>query len=147
MVQGKSDFKFYPTLYTEANFTEITDLKATITNFLEENIVKYFDYIFCCCLVAKSCLTLLQPHGLYIAHQAPLPKGFHRQESWSDWSELPFFLQEIFLTQASDLCLMHWQTDSVSLNHQESPNNINAAKYVFREVVKSSEYGRIKVIN
>ena len=31
------------------------------------------------CLVAKLCLTLLQPQGLY-THQAPLSMGFPRQE-------------------------------------------------------------------
>ena len=71
---------------------------------------------------------------------------FPREESWSDWNELPFFLQEIFLTQGSNLYLMHWPPGSLSLNHQESPDNINAAKYVVREV-KSSEFERIKVIN
>ena len=33
-------------------------------------------------LVAQSCPTL-QPHGLYIAHQAPLSMEFSRQEYWS----------------------------------------------------------------
>ena len=43
--------------------------------------------IFCSsCLVAKSCLTLLQPHVL-VARQAPPSRGFPRQECWS---ELPF---------------------------------------------------------
>ena len=37
----------------------------------------------CCCLVAKSYLTVL----LIVAHQAPLSMGFPRQESWSG---LPF---------------------------------------------------------
>ena len=36
-----------------------------------------------CCLVAKLCLTLLQPHGLYVARQAPLFLEFPRQEYWS----------------------------------------------------------------
>ena len=40
-------------------------------------------YFCCCCLVAKSCPTLLWPH----ACQAPLSTGFPRQE---DWSGLPF---------------------------------------------------------
>ena len=35
----------------------------------------------CCCLVAKSCLTLVIPWT--IAHQPPLPMGFSRQEYWS----------------------------------------------------------------
>ena len=33
-----------------------------------------------CCLVAKLCLTLSQPHGLYVACQAPLFLGSPRQE-------------------------------------------------------------------
>ena len=37
----------------------------------------------CCCLVAKSYLTVL----LIVAHQAPLSMGFPRQEYWSG---LPF---------------------------------------------------------
>ena len=40
----------------------------------------------CCCLVAKSCLTLLQPPWL-VPHQAPLSMGFPGQEYWSG---LPF---------------------------------------------------------
>ena len=32
-------------------------------------------------------LTLLQPHGLYVAHQVPLSMGFPRQ---GYWSQLPF---------------------------------------------------------
>ena len=39
------------------------------------------------CVSAKSlqaCLTV-QPHGLYVAHQAPLSMGFSRQEYWSEY--------------------------------------------------------------
>ena len=49
----------------------------------------------CCCLVAKSCPTLLQPHGL-IAGQAPLSMEFSRQDSWSG---LPFPSPEIAWAQ------------------------------------------------
>ena len=35
-----------------------------------------------CCLVAQSYLTVLRPHGLYVAHQDPLFMGFPRQEYW-----------------------------------------------------------------
>ena len=38
-------------------------------------------------LVTKSCLTFLWPHGLYVAHQAPLSLWFPRQEYLSG---LPF---------------------------------------------------------
>ena len=44
-------------------------------------------WLLFCCLVDKSCPALLQLHGLYVAHQAPLSKGFSRQECWS---RLPF---------------------------------------------------------
>jgi len=44
-------------------------------------------WLLFCCLVDKSCPALLQLHGLYVAHQAPLSKGFSRQKYWS---RLPF---------------------------------------------------------
>ena len=54
---------------------------------LEPNGWGWIDYYLCdcCCLVAKSCLTLLQPHGL--AHQASLSRRFPRQDYWN---RLPF---------------------------------------------------------
>ena len=33
-------------------------------------------------IVAQSCLTLLRPHGLYVAFQAPLSMEFSSQEYW-----------------------------------------------------------------
>ena len=47
--------------------------------------IDYFE-LCCCCSVAKSCLTLCDPHGL-VAHQAPRSMGFSRLEYWSG---LPF---------------------------------------------------------
>ena len=44
------------------------------------------DFIACCCLVAKPCLTLCDPVD-YISHQALLSMGFPRQEYWRG---LPF---------------------------------------------------------
>ena len=41
----------------------------------------------CCCLVTKSCLTLLQVALWTTARQAPLSIGFSRQEYWNG---LPF---------------------------------------------------------
>ena len=41
--------------------------------------------MFCCCLVAKLCLTLSIPWTP--VHQAPMPLGFPRQ---GDWSGEPF---------------------------------------------------------
>ena len=40
-----------------------------------------------------------------IAHKAPLPTGFSRQEYWSGFH---FFLQGIFPTQGWNLCLLHF---------------------------------------
>ena len=55
------------------------------------------------------------------AHQASLSMKFSRQESWS---VLPFLLQGLFLTQGQNLYflhLLHWQADSLPLNHLGSP--------------------------
>ena len=65
-------------------------------------------------LIAKSCRTLGTPWT--VAHQACLSMGFSRQE----WMGCYFLLQEIFLTQGSNLRLMHWQVDSLPLSHQGS---------------------------
>ena len=35
-----------------------------------------------------------------------------------------FLLQGIFLTQGSNLCLLHWQADSLLLSHQGSPGSL-----------------------
>ena len=85
--------------------------------------------IFSCAVFQKLCYTYLSTH--YYAYntcmlspyshvwlfvmlwtavcQAPLSKGFSRQEYWSG---LPCFLQGIFLIQGLNphlLCLLHWQ--------------------------------------
>ena len=65
------------------------------------------------CAVTQSCPTLCDP--MDCSCQAPLSMGFSRPEYWS---ELPFLLQGIFLTQGwnpSLLCLLHWQAGSVPL--------------------------------
>ena len=49
-----------------------------------------------------------------VACQCPLSMGFPRQEYWSGFH---FLLQEIFLTQESNLHLLHWQVDSLPLSH------------------------------
>ena len=64
-------------------------------------------------LVAKSCLALATPWT--IACQAPLSMGFSRLEYWSGCH---FLLQRIFPNQGSNLCLLHWQADSLPLSHQ-----------------------------
>ena len=73
----------------------------------------------CCCLVAKSCLTLSTPWT--VAHQVPLSMGFPREEYWSGLS----------LPSLGDLpdtgiepSLLHWQLDSLPLSHQETPHAV-----------------------
>uniref|UniRef100_A0AAA9TK45 Divergent protein kinase domain 1A n=1 Tax=Bos taurus TaxID=9913 RepID=A0AAA9TK45_BOVIN len=53
-------------------------------------------------LVSKSCPNLMAPWT--VAHQAPLSMGLSWQEYWSG---LHFFLQGTFLSQGSNLCLLH----------------------------------------
>ena len=58
-----------------------------------------------------------------VTHQAPLSIEFSRQKYWSG---LPFLLQEILLTQGSNLCflrLLHWQAESLPVHHLRSPVN------------------------
>ena len=63
-----------------------------------------------------SCLTLLGPHG---------PQPTRPLCSWGSAAKntrlgCHFLLQGIFLTQGSKLHLLHWQVDSLPLNHQGS---------------------------
>ena len=94
-------------------------------------------YIYICCLVAESCLTLLRSHGLYIAHQAPLSMGFPGKNSRVGSH---FILQAIFPTQGSNAPLLRWQADSFPLSHQGNPNGSDARPH-FRQV-KSQSLGK-----
>ena len=72
-----------------------------------------YELYLCVCVHAQLCLTLCNPMDLSM--------GVFRQEYWSG---LPFFLQGTFPTKGSKLqllCLLHWQVDSLPLNHLESP--------------------------
>ena len=72
-----------------------------------------------CCLVAltKQLFVWLFVTPQIVAHHAPLPMEFSRQEYWSG---LPFPPPGISLTQGSNPSLLHWQMDSLPLRHQES---------------------------
>ena len=62
--------------------------------------------------VMSNCLTCWM-----VARQAPLSLDFSRQKCWS---RLPFPTQGIFPTQGPNpwlLHLLHWQVDSLPLNH------------------------------
>ena len=74
-------------------------------------------YFRVCCLVTKLCLTCLWPRGLHPARLLwpwDLPGKNTRVGCH-------FFLLEIFLTQGSSTCLLHWQVDSSPLGHLRSP--------------------------
>ena len=66
-------------------------------------------------LVAQSCLTLFYPRT--VACQAPLTMSFSRQEYWSGLPE-DSLLQGIFLTQESNLHLLHCRQILYHLSHQ-----------------------------
>ena len=70
----------------------------------------------CCCLIAKSCLTLATPWT--VAHQAPLSMGFPRQENWNGWPfPSPGDLSDPGIESASPAS----QANSLPLNHQGNP--------------------------
>ena len=54
-----------------------------------------------------------------IAHQPPLSVGFPRQEYWSG---LPCLSPWYPLDQELNVCLLHWQADSLPLSCQRSPS-------------------------
>ena len=48
--------------------------------------------------------------------------GVVKNQPWlSDWLEMSFLFQGIFLTQVLDPSLLHWQVGSFPLHHQEKP--------------------------
>ena len=84
-------------------------------------------------LVAQSCPTLVTPWT--VARQAPggMPWDFPGKHTGVGCH---FLLQEIFLTQGSNLHLQHWQADSLPPSHQGSPY----FKYMLSHSVVSDKY-------
>ena len=66
------------------------------------------------CSGAQPCLTVIP---WTVAYKALLSMGLPWQEYWRTLQH--FLLQSIFLTQGSNLSLLHWQADSLPLNHLE----------------------------
>ena len=62
-----------------------------------------------------------------VARWAPLSMGFPRQEYWSG-----LLLQGIFLTQGLNLCLLHWQVDSLPLSLLGSPILLKRENEIFK---------------
>ena len=56
-----------------------------------------------------------------VARQAPLLWDFPGKNTGVGYH---FFLQGIFQTQRSNMCLLHWQVDSLPLSHLESPQHM-----------------------
>ena len=85
--------------------------------------------MICCCLVAKSCPTLLQPQGQQPA-MLLCPWDFPGKNTGGGCHLL---LQLIFLTQGSNPRLLHWQADSSPLRHQGSPKPMIYTTYSKRQ--------------
>ena len=66
-----------------------------------------------CCLVNKQCLILFNPMDY-----SPPGSSLHGISQQEHWNGCHFLLQGIFLTQGSNLSLLHWQADSLPLSHQ-----------------------------
>ena len=91
-----------------------------------------------CCLVAKSCLTLLRPRGLYLSWFC-CPWDFPGKNAGVGCH---FLLQWIVLTQGSNPCLPCWQVDSLPLSYQGSPHS---NKYFYSNVHSSTVHNSRKV--
>ena len=87
-----------------------------------------------CCLVTKSCPTLLQVALRITAHQAPLSMGFSRQEYWSG---LPFPSPGELPHPGIESSSPALQVDSLPLSHWGSPFNGLALSRVSSAVLLS----------
>ena len=73
--------------------------------------------VVCCCLVAKSCQTLLRPQGLYSTRV--LCPQYSPGKNTGMGSR--FLFQGTSPTQESNPHYLRWQADSLPLSHQGSP--------------------------
>ena len=103
------------------------DVKFTSTQSLTQMFIATLFKTAKTCLVAKSYQTLLQPPWLWP------PRLLCRGDSPSKMTGVGchFLLQGIFPTQGYSLCHLHWQADSLPLNHQGS-YNLEAFKVFFQ---------------
>ena len=100
------------------NWTELKIYNINLHRVISwnDNIIRHFKYCSGCGgLVAKLCPTFVTPWTL--AHQSPLSVWFPRQEYWSG---LPYSSPWIFLTQDSNLGLLHCRRILYQLSHQGS---------------------------
>ena len=81
----------------------------------------FFFFAMLLCSFAQSCPTLCNSMDCIL--QSPLSMKFFRHEYWNSCHSPR---QRIFLTQELKpclLCLQHWEADSLTLCHLESPIN------------------------
>ena len=93
----------YIYIYMHIHTAEVTDHEYTFIHTHTHTHTHTHIYIYECCLVAKLCPTLLQPHGLQPT-RLPCPWDFPGRNTGVGCH---FLLQGIFPTQGSILCLLH----------------------------------------
>ena len=78
----------------------------------------YIDICVCMYLFTELCLTICSPMDY-----SPPGSFVHGvlQGRILEWVVVPFS-KGLFLDQKSNLCLLHWQADSLPLSHQGSPH-------------------------
>ena len=74
----------------------------------------------------------LQPHGLYVARQAPLSMGFSRQEYWSG---LPFLPSGGLPDPGVKLWSPAWQADSLPPEPSGNPILIFWTSFIRDKIV------------
>ena len=98
---------WYPPLFSFFWLKSVGDVDR-LTNALNNLIIGC-----CCCLVAKSCLTLCDPVDC-----SPLGSSVHKISQVRILVGHHFLLQAIFLNQGLNPHLLHCQADSLPLSHQ-----------------------------
>ena len=97
------------------------------------------------CLVTQSCLTLLTPW--IVAHEAPLPMGFSRQESWNG---LPFPSPGDLPGPRTKLGSPALQADSLPSELQGNPLSTIVMPYFYLSIQmagkKQSGYGTLPLV-
>ena len=96
----------------------------------------------CCFRQAKPCLTVATTWT--VARQLLCPWDFPGKNAGVGYHVL---LQGIFPTQGSNSCLLHWQVDSLSLNHQGSPSFSLLISKMWRRILPNRLfYGDVKLM-
>ena len=98
------------------------------------NLLPHSLYICCCCLVAKSCLTLCKPMD-----SSPPGSSAHwiSQAKILEWVAISFS-RGIFPTHGSNPHLLHCRQILYQLSHQGSPICLPLSKLVFSFLIPSS---------